>query len=218
QPFPLTALNTIFSSPVYSANARPLGGAGEASYWLPLLGLYTGARLEELGQLHPNDVYEESTPDESMTAWVIRITDGEGQSLKNVSSRRRIPVHPALINLGFIEYAVRAKSEKRYRLFDKLKLNKYGKHTDAWSKWFSRYLRHTCGITDTSLVFHSFRHTFKDYCRAASIPEDVHDSFTGHTSDSVARSYGGEYPLAPLVSAINKFKISGLITTPKALV
>lgn len=210
KPFPLSALNTIFSSPVYTSNDRPLGGAGEAAYWLPLLGLYTGARLEELGQLHPDDVYRESTPDASIAAWVIRITDGEGQSLKNKSSRRRVPVHQKLIDLGFIDYAQKAKHEDRSRLFDKLKLTKYGKHTDAWSKWFSRYLRRTCGITDKGLVFHSFRHTFKDYCRAANIPEDVHDAFTGHTSDSVARQYGGSYPLAPLIARMSQYKILGL--------
>lgn len=210
KPFPLDALNAVFSSSIYAANARPAGGAGEAAYWLPLLGLFTGARLEEIGQLHPNDVYEESAPDHSLTAWVIRITDGEGQSLKNITSRRRIPVHPTLIELGFIEYVAVAKAEGRHRIFDKLKKNKYEKHTAAWSQWFSRQLRRTLNITDTGLVFHSFRHTFKDYCRAMEIPEDVHDAITGHTNDSIARKYGGNYPLLPLVNAMAKYKVSGL--------
>lgn len=210
KPFPLDTLNTIFNSPVYAKGDKPLGGSGEAAYWLPLLGLFTGARLEELGQLHPDDVYEESTPDKSLTAWVIRMTDGEGQRLKNKSSRRRVPVHQILIDIGFIEYVKTAKAEQRHRIFDKLKPNKYGTHTGAWSQWFSRYLRQTCGITDTGLVFHSFRHTFKDYCRAASIPEDVHDAFTGHSSDSVARQYGGSYPLAPLVEGMGRYQVPGL--------
>lgn len=115
KPFPLDVLNTIFSGPVHTSGDRPLGGAGEAAYWLPLLGLFTGARLEELGQLHPDDVHEESTPDKSLTAWVIRITDGEGQRLKNKSSRRRVPVHQTLLDLGFIEYVKAAKAEKRRR-------------------------------------------------------------------------------------------------------
>lgn len=214
KPFPLDVLNTVFSSPVYTASDRPLGGGSEAAYWLPLLGLFTGARLEELGQLHPDDVYEESTQDLSLTAWVIRITDGEGQSLKNKGSRRRIPVHQVLIDLGFLDYVKAAKAKRQLRIFDQLKLSKYGKHTDAWSKWFSRHLRQTCQITDTGLVFHSFRHTFKDYCRAASIPEDVHDALTGHSSDSVARQYGGSYPLAPLVENMRRYKVAGLVLSP----
>lgn len=215
KPFSLDALSTIFNSPVYAKGDRPLGGGGEAAYWLPLLGLFTGARLEELGQLHPDDVHEESTPDMSLTAWVIRVRNGEGQHLKNTgTNRRRIPMHQALIDLGFLDYVKAAKAKQQHRIFDKLKLNKYGKHTDAWSKWFGRYLRQTCGIKDTALVFHSFRHTFKDYCRAASIPEDVHDALSGHGSDSVARQYGGSYPLAPMVENMKRYKVYGLVLSP----
>ncbi|MDP3005714.1 DUF6538 domain-containing protein [Methylotenera sp.] len=50
-PFDLAALNIIFNSPVYSSSYRPVGGKGEAAYWLPLLALFTGARLHELCQL-----------------------------------------------------------------------------------------------------------------------------------------------------------------------
>ena len=49
----------------------------EAAYWLPLLALYTGARLEELGQLRKKDIKE------SNGIWYINITDeAEGASLK----------------------------------------------------------------------------------------------------------------------------------------
>jgi integrase len=70
-------------------------------------------------------------------------------------------------------------------------------------KWFQRFLRAPSGlgIRDPRLVFHSFRHTFKTLCRAAVIPEDVHDALTGHLSASVSRTYG-EMPLAPLVAAM----------------
>jgi hypothetical protein len=44
--FDLPALKGIFSSPVYTAGHRPKGGGGDASYWVPLLALFTGARLE----------------------------------------------------------------------------------------------------------------------------------------------------------------------------
>jgi integrase len=108
-PFDLPALKLIFGSPIYTAHARPAGGAGEASYWLPLLALYTGARLEELAQLAPGDVRETPYTDASgarRTCWTISITDiGEGQEVKTASSRRRVPVHPDLIALGFIQYA-----------------------------------------------------------------------------------------------------------------
>lgn len=55
-PFDDVSLKKIFNSPAFQGE-RPKAGAGEAAYWLPLLALYTGARLEELGQLHPDDIH-----------------------------------------------------------------------------------------------------------------------------------------------------------------
>lgn len=46
--FEIEEINAIFASPVYTDGLRPIAGGGEASYWLPLLALYTGARQTEL--------------------------------------------------------------------------------------------------------------------------------------------------------------------------
>ncbi|MFP3277432.1 MAG: hypothetical protein RXR52_42010, partial [Paraburkholderia sp.] len=93
-PFDLTAPRAIFSSPVYVSGSRPVSGRKDAAYWIPLLALFTGARLEEIGQLSPEDVYEEAYYDEAAnahTAWVIRISNqGDGQAIKNAGSARRI--------------------------------------------------------------------------------------------------------------------------------
>ncbi|WP_172812018.1 phage integrase [Burkholderia sp. PAMC 28687] len=62
-PFSEAALNGIFAHPIYSEGIRPELGAGEAAYWLPLLGLYTGARIEELCQLAPKDIKQEKYRD-----------------------------------------------------------------------------------------------------------------------------------------------------------
>jgi integrase len=212
--FDVIALNAIFSSPIYSDRHRPKAGAGEAAYWLPLLALFTGARLEELGQLHPSDVMEESYFDSNRhtaKAWIIRIRSSveAGQKVKNLGSNRRVPIHSELVRLGFIAYASKAKKEGRYRIFDKLVADKYGTETAQFSKWFNRYLRITCGVNDKRMVFHSFRHTFKDFCRAAEIT--VGDQLTGHVSGSVGDSYGADnYPLGPLVNAIERYKVLGL--------
>lgn len=205
-PFDEASLKKVFTSPVFSGE-RPKAGAGEASYWLPLLALYTGARLEEIGQLHPSDVHQETY--QSGSAWVIEINDRqEGQHLKNAGSRRRIPVHPELIKLGFIDFANKQKGD---RIFHQLKADVFGTLTGNWSKWFGRYLRNVCGVTDKRMVFHSFRHTFKDMCRLAGIDEAVHDALTGHSSSSVSRNYGGlNYPLGPLVDAVERLNFSGM--------
>jgi integrase len=78
----------------------PSGTDGErpADTWLPFLALYTGARLEELGQLRLTDVREE----DGIPFLAIEL--GDGKRLKTRSSRRRIPIHPDLIRLGFLTF------------------------------------------------------------------------------------------------------------------
>ena len=55
-PFDQADLQAIFSSPVSTEGARPKPGRGEAAYWLQPLALFSGARMEELGQLRPSDI------------------------------------------------------------------------------------------------------------------------------------------------------------------
>lgn len=54
---------------------------------------------------------------------------------------------------------------------------------------------HTCGVTDKRMVFHSFRHTFKQYVRHAGIIEGVQRQIMGHGSSDVADDYGSGYRL-----------------------
>ena len=172
---------------------------------MPLLALFTGARLEELGQLRVDDVREENG------CWYFNITDlGENQQVKTATSRRRVPVHSQLIRAGLLLYWQDLRGRGEARLFPDLNSGIKGKVTASWSKWWGRYLRNVIGITDKRLVFHSFRHTFKDACRDAAIDEAIHDALTGHAGGGVGRKYGGRYPLVPLNQAMEKLDYKGL--------
>ncbi|MFL9976050.1 DUF6538 domain-containing protein [Paraburkholderia graminis] len=220
-PFDLPSLQSIFASPVYTEGFRPEGTAWdtEAAYWFPLIALYSGARLEEIAQLAPDDVYEETYyPDQDddtvETAWVFRFTNaGEGQGVKTESSVRRIPIHPVLIARGFVSLAASRKGKPR--IFS-MALDGRGREGANWGKWFGKYLRGICKVTDPRMSFHSFRHNFKDTCRARKITEEVHDALTGHASGKVSRKvYGGlSYPLAPLVDAMARYRVQGLTLPP----
>ncbi|GLZ22654.1 DUF6538 domain-containing protein [Burkholderia plantarii] len=184
-------------------------------FWLPLLGLYTGARLAELCQLTPSDVREETyfDADGERRAWCIYINnDSDGKRVKTASSVRRIPIHPVLIEQGFIDLA---KSRfGKLRIFD-LEPNKAGEFGQDFSKVYGKFLRGTCGITDPKRVFHSYRHTFKDVCRECGISKELADAMQGHDDGDSSSEYGGEfYPLRPLVQAITTYQIRGLTLPP----
>lgn len=214
------ALRAIFGSAIYCADERPDGGAGEAAYWLPLLALYTGARINELCQLHPGDVQQEGYTDAKgrpQTAWVIRIEHdvAKGKRVKTEGSERRIPVHPDLVKLGFVKYA-QAQAGKPL-LFDKLSMGpKETRLAGNWGRWFARYMRNTCGVTDERMTFHSFRHTFKHHLRQCQVPKDVNDALTGHETGDAADAYGSlSFPLHPLVEGMKRYRVPGF-KLPKA--
>ena len=213
--FSLAALKAIFDSPVYTDGARPTQGRGEAAYWLPLLALFTGARLEELGQLRITDISELTYPDldgHDRTGDFISILEDDevGQTLKNANSERRVPVHPELKRLGFLAYCADMKGQGHVRLFPELKPNKFGTLTAKWGEWFGSYKREQCHVTDSRMTFHSFRHTFKQYARQVGMVEGIQRQIMGHSGDDVADDYGSDYYLHPLVEGMAMFKVPGL--------
>ncbi|WP_144158003.1 site-specific integrase [Paraburkholderia sp. BCC1885] len=215
-PFDIQTLNNLFASPIYQPGyvATTDNEGGVAAYWLPLLGLFTGARVEELAQLRPTDVFEESYYDNTgaeCKAWVVQIVEDatDGLSVKNKHSIRRLPLHSELINRGFVEF-VKSQTGKK-RIFDKLVSDKYGRESSPYAQWFTRYLRRDCKPTSPKMTFHSFRHTSKDIMRNCRIGKDERDAIHGHAEKGQAGEYGGTfYPLAPLVDALNKYVIHGV--------
>jgi len=213
--FSIDALNAIFSSPVYTNGLRPTQGRGEAAYWLPLLALFTGARLEELGQLRTTDVILQAYPDadgnERKAYFIsIREDENEGLKLKNASSERTVPLHSELERLGFVDYCHAVKAQGHARLFHELKPNVFGTLTAKWGEWFGKYKREQCNVTDKRMTFHSFRHTFKQYARQVNMVEGIQRQLMGHSGDDAADDYGTGFYLHPLVEGMAMYKIPGL--------
>ncbi len=217
QPYDADDLNLIFNSPIYIDGKRPVGGGGEASIWLPLIGLFSGARLEEVAQLRTSDIKQERD------IWYINFVESTGEEekqglktgLKNDSSSRKIPVHSQLIKAGFLDYHHKITSQVPGRLFPDLLPDRNGKISGNWSKWWGRYARKVVGITDKRKVFHSLRHAFRDACREAELSEELCDALMGHASgksNQMGRSYGLGFSLASLQTAIEK--IDYLIISP----
>lgn len=221
-PFALDELQAIFASPVYANGERPKQGKGEAAYWLPLLGLFTGARLEEIGQLRVSDVQRREYPDQDgkmLAGWFLHITEatderGQANRIKNAASERLVPLHPELERLGFISY-VEKLEDQQGRVFPDLVPNIYGRLTAKWGEWFGPYMRTVCGITDKRKVFHSFRHTFKDYTRRAKMPEGIQRQLMGHAGKDVADDYGSGYDLHSLAEAMASYRVPGLVIHSK---
>ncbi|MCM8736578.1 site-specific integrase [Azospirillum sp. A1-3] len=223
-PFTKDDVELIFQAPLFtgvkSATDRHQHVPGDHlvedhRFWLPILALFTGCRLEEMGQADAADVKQ----DEGI--WYFNVTtllddedyadDGKLKGLKTGTSTRVVPLHPQLIELGFLEYVASAKGGK---LFPLLKPDRYGCRTASYSKRFGRWLNRL-GITSDLKVFHSFRHLFKDACRIAKIPHEVHQRLTGHAMASVGDKYGLGVPLQDAAEYVAQIKFPTFVPPPK---
>jgi integrase len=213
EPWETEELQTLFGSPIFTSGERPQAGGADAAFWLPLLGLFTGARLNELAPLTVEDL---KVDDATGTHFLnIREVAEQGRRLKTAGSARVIPVHPELVRIGLLRFAdeIRACSGGEGRLFPLLTPGPQGGFGEAWSKWFGRFKR-GLGITNKASVFHSFRHGFKDALRRAAVSEDVNDALTGHASASIGRSYGAKdmvrrFGMGTLADAVSKVAYPG---------
>ncbi len=106
-PFSKEQLQTLFACPIYTGckGQQPRYRMEEGKliikdykYWIPLVGVYTGMRLNEICQLLVEDVQCIDG------IWAINLDDSNQKQLKNASSRRKMPIHTKLIELGFLEY------------------------------------------------------------------------------------------------------------------
>jgi integrase len=151
---------------------RDKKAGGIAAYWIPLLGLYTGARVGELAQLRVCDV------DTSGDCPVLSITDeGEGQSVKSEAGIRKVPIHSELIRLGFLDYVDAMRAVKEDRLWPAI-TTREGKPGGYFSHWFGIY-RRSLGF-GLYPDFHCLRHTVRSQMAEAEVSEAVMDALVGH--------------------------------------
>jgi integrase len=218
-------LNTLFSGPVHTLHERSVGGAGEAAYWVPVLGYATGARMHELLQLRVADVVvvegvtllrtetELDEHDESADA----TDDGSSQaeesrpkrSLKTSESYRFIPVHSDVLALGFNEYVQWLRENNHAQLFPDVRPGIYDSWSANFSRYFNRYLKQR-GIKQRLLDFVSFRHGFKTQTRSISgVKQDIADYIQGHARERASQGYG-EFPAAALQASIEMMTFPAL--------
>ena len=141
-------LNKLFNSKEYIQGTHKKA----SQFWVPLIGLYTGARLNEICQLEIKDIYQYK----DTGIWVFDINKNKesdpNKSLKNDGSIRVIPVHKKLIELGFIDFFKTQKNNKR--LFSDLPyVNSNNKYGDNLQRWFNRTYKNRRGVTTPKLHF-----------------------------------------------------------------
>jgi integrase len=195
-------LKALFASPVWTGcdpvvRSRP-GPAiiRDAKFWLPLLALFHGARLEEFADLRRRDIGRDGK------IAFVRISP-ETRSLKTKSAARTIPLHPEIIRLGFLGYVERVAPNPDDPLFpDIAPQGPDRKRGPRITRWFVNY-RKQVGLYRRGVGMHAFRHTTNTRLRDAirDFQQERHVRYLlGH---SLGAGEGGErYDKGPGLAAV----------------
>ena len=175
-------------------------------YFIPILGIYTGCRLEEIYQILLEDIYKDGKYD------VIRLRVSDDTKLKNIQSERIIPIHTTIKELGFIDYCDYLRKQKKDRVFYELNKGRdgYGRNI---GRFFNVYLKKIGVYKFQSKVFHSLRHTFITNLLQNGVREEVVNGLDGHKQKTMSTTiyFKGGFPSDLLYEeGISKLKFEGL--------
>jgi integrase len=150
-------LRKLFNSRQYCEGEHDL----PSHFWVPLIGLFTGARENEICQLHLDDIYQH----EETGIWVFDINEDESQitlkSVKKGDHARLVPIHQKLMDVGFLKFVEAVKQGNEVRLFPDLPHRGKNKYADKFQRWYNNTYTNAknCNITTPKTSFHSLRHT-----------------------------------------------------------
>lgn len=182
-----------------------------AKFWVPIIALFSGARLEEICQLYLQDIVEER----GIMLFRISPEDDEGVgkkvNIKTKSSQRRVPVHPALLEMGFDDYVAELRSRGETRLFPDIdNNNSKGKYGFLISKWFGDTLRKGIGYEKGSgYCFHGLRKNFIQRLQnTPGVGREVRKALVGHSigGGDAHEIYEGDYDAHILKQVVDQLE------------
>lgn len=216
RPFSTEQLRLIFDAPIYRGCVDDWAGYSTPGYahprrgrfWVPLIALFSGMRMNEICQLHVADIHRLDGVD------CFFVTEGpsdadNGKRLKTAASERFIPIHPQLVEIGFLSFVEQRRAAGAVRLFSELQKSSTGYYSDPFSKWFRRFLERA-GAAREKTCFHSFRHCYRDALREARIEHEVALALGGWSSGNggegveTAAAYGRGYRARTLHEAMGR--------------
>jgi integrase len=199
-------LRTLFTSTLFTGHSgdrlRATPGQiviRDGRFWAPLISLHSAARMDEILQLRPQDV--ELFQDTRVFAF--------GRSaevvVKNEYSRRRVPIHPALIGLGLLDHAAEMRRRGETQLFPELERGgPDGRFAYEFTKWFTEF-RKAIGFYEPGRDFHALRHTASTALFNGGVDTSLVAAIMGHAQQGVtAGVYLSGYKLAGQAAAIAK--------------
>jgi integrase len=167
-------------------------------HWLNFMCSYHGSRTGEVADMSTLDL----VCIDGIWVFVISTKNrNKDQRLKTPVSTRRLALHQAVIDEGFVEYRDHVVRQHGHGpLFPEVRLDQYGRRAGTAAKDLSEWLRGVVKITDPSKPFYSHRHTATSYLRNTLAPdgspvvkEDIERYILGHSKKGSHAGYGRQW-------------------------
>jgi integrase len=169
-------------------------------YWLNWICSFHGCRNGEVADMGTRDI---EIIDGIAVLNISKRNRSKDQGLKTAVSTRKIALHQAVLDEGFIDYrdAV-CRKHGDGPLFPTVRLDLYGRRAGTVTTELSEWLRREAGITDPRKPFYSHRHTATSYLRNTLGPdgtpvvkEDIERYILGHGRKGSHGGYGKHWLL-----------------------
>lgn len=186
-------------------------------YWIPLICLYQGTRVAEASQLYTSDFSvlggvhcvsfindepenpKDKDEDAQRKRKITAPTPEAYRRLKNQASRRVVPLHPKLIELGFLEFVekLKASSTSPVHLFQGLPWSE----DSLFGRAPSRYMRGLLEVAGIAVprrkVPHSLRSNFHQALDDTMLDSDRQKRLLGHATGNMKDERYGETDHGP---------------------
>ena len=154
--------------------------AGRDEWWVTLIAMWGGLRVEEIARLRPSHDIQEFA---GVPAFVLQDhPEPEVWSPKTEAGERVVPIHPVLLGLGIMDLVGQRRREGARRVFPSFRLRPSSDKLSA--KFVSDFSRHKTALgVGKRTTFHSFRHNISTLLRntpASDIRETWIDAVLGH--------------------------------------
>jgi integrase len=185
-PYDPVALRQLFNSEVYQSNywRSPAKEKNRPSrFWIPLIAVFTGLRIEEISALRISDIREEGGVP------YFSINKEDKRKFKSKAAYRMVVIHDELINAGLLRYVEEQKKRGDGLLFYDRTQTADGRVSSSLSNWYGRYTKRI-GIKHNDTTFHSLRDNFNDACENADFTDRQVRRIMGHKISGAGKHYG----------------------------
>jgi integrase len=210
-PWTKERISKLLTSPIYSGCAskhrrwqRGKLIIRDADYWVPLIVLMIGSRIEEILLLKRSDVRFRDGH------YLLAIASGADNTGKTEDAKRLVPIPQLLLDLGFIEWFQALGQDHDILLFPEAAgRSQSGDVSSAYGKHLRRIFDHI-GIGDFDEDFYALRKTFSSMLNRESVDDGERQAIAGHRHGSIINVHYTAHHINDLKEAVDKadFKLN----------